>query len=106
MRPSSRLFLTLEKLSFPSVPEVPHCASLVRWQQQAEWRRTGINFAETSGQGHPDENMLRKEKKNIHNLSFTVYPLYCYILLVYFIFFKCFLTELHNIAIAILAYDR
>ena len=34
---------------------------LVRWQQQAEWRRTGINFAETSGQRRPDEDMLREE---------------------------------------------
>ena len=33
----------------------------VRWQQQAEWRRTGINFAETSGQRRPDEDMLREE---------------------------------------------
>ena len=35
---------------------------LVRWQQQAEWRRTGINFAETSGQRRPDENMLREKE--------------------------------------------
>ena len=34
---------------------------LVLWQQQAEWRRTGVNFAETSGQRLPDEEMLREE---------------------------------------------
>ena len=34
----------------------------VRWQQQAEWRRTGINFAETSGQQRPDEEMIREEE--------------------------------------------
>ena len=31
---------------------------LVRWQQQAEWRRIGINSTETSGQRCPDEDML------------------------------------------------
>ena len=36
---------------------------LVRWQQQAEWRKTGINFAETSGQRRPDEDMPCSEKK-------------------------------------------
>ena len=30
---------------------------LVRWQRQAEWRRRGINFAETSGQRRPGEDM-------------------------------------------------
>ena len=40
---------------------------LVRWQQQAEWQRTGINFAETSGQRRPDEDMLREEKKLTRN---------------------------------------
>ena len=35
---------------------------LVRWQQQAEWRRTAINFEETSAwQRRPDEDMLREE---------------------------------------------
>ena len=32
-----------------------------------EWRRTGINFAETSGQRHPDEDMLRDEEGHIIN---------------------------------------
>ena len=32
---------------------------LVRWQQQAEWRRAGINFANTPGQRRPVEDMLR-----------------------------------------------
>ncbi len=36
---------------------------LVRWQQQAQWRRTGIHFAETSGQRRLDEDMLREERK-------------------------------------------
>ena len=34
---------------------------LVRWQQPVEWRMTGINFAEISGQPRPDEDMLREE---------------------------------------------
>ena len=29
---------------------------------QAEWRRTGINFAETSGQRRSDEDRLREEE--------------------------------------------
>ena len=33
---------------------------LVRWQQQVEWRRIGTNFAETSGQRRPGEDMLRE----------------------------------------------
>ena len=33
---------------------------LVRWQQHAEWRRTCINFAVTSGQRRPGEDMLRE----------------------------------------------
>ena len=42
---------------------------LVRWQQQAEWRGTGINFAETSGQRRPDENMLREEGRVFNRLG-------------------------------------
>ena len=38
---------------------------LVRWQQQAEWRRIGIKFAETSGQRRPDEDMLREKRREI-----------------------------------------
>ena len=33
----------------------------VRWQQQVEWRRTGIDFAKTFGQRHPEEDMLLEE---------------------------------------------
>ena len=33
----------------------------VRWQRQAEWRRTGNTFAVKSGQRRPDEDMLREE---------------------------------------------
>ena len=40
-----------------------HIYVLVRWQQQAEWRRTGINLAETSGQRCPGENLLREERE-------------------------------------------
>ena len=35
---------------------------LVRWQQQALWRRTGINFAKTSRQRRPEEDMLGEEE--------------------------------------------
>ena len=44
---------------------------LVRWQQQAEWRGTGISFSETAGQRRPDEDMLREERDATHN------PVYC-----------------------------
>ena len=47
-----------------------HIISLVRWQQQAEWRRTGISFAATSGQRRPDEDMLQGEYLFIYH-----YPL-------------------------------
>ena len=40
---------------------------LVRWQQQAKWRRTGISFAVTSGQRRPDEDMLREEEVSRNN---------------------------------------
>ena len=30
---------------------------------EAEWQRTGNNFAETSGQRRPDEDMLREEEE-------------------------------------------
>ena len=51
---------------------------LVLWQQQAEWRRTGINFAETSAQRRPDEDVLREEglrgfaNKKIPNTMITM----------------------------------
>ena len=44
---------------------------LVRWQQQAEWWRTGINFADTSGQRSPDEDVLREEEAD-SNSSFCI----------------------------------
>ena len=40
--------------------EIHHIIRLVRWQLQAEWRRTGIIFAETSGQRRPDEDAHRR----------------------------------------------
>ena len=36
---------------------------LVQLQQQAEWRRTGINFAQTSGQQRSEEDIICSEKK-------------------------------------------
>ena len=32
---------------------------LVQWQLQAEWRETGIYFAKTFGQRHPEEDAIR-----------------------------------------------
>ena len=49
-----------------------HQIRLVRWQQQTEWRGTGINFAETSGQRHPEEDMgdsLEKGTKTVTRSS-------------------------------------
>ena len=42
--------------------DVGKTSEIVLWQQQAEWRRTGTNLAETSGQRRPDEDMLREEE--------------------------------------------
>ena len=36
---------------------------------QAEWRRTGINFAETSGQRRPDEDYGPRRRNGIHITS-------------------------------------
>ncbi len=36
---------------------------LVRWQQQAEWRRTGINFAETYWKRRPNEDIILREEE-------------------------------------------
>ena len=38
------------------------CIRLARWQQQAEWRRTGIELAKTFAQRRLDEDMLREEE--------------------------------------------
>ena len=35
------------------------------FRNKAEWRRTGISFAVTSGQRRPDEDMLREEEEEI-----------------------------------------
>ena len=37
-------------------------------QQQAEWRRTGINFAETSGPRRPDEDIGGLIARGLHSL--------------------------------------
>ena len=51
---------------------------LVRWQQQAEWWRTVINFAETSGQRRPDEDMLREDvlRRNV-DLNYSSLKHWC-----------------------------
>ena len=46
---------------------------LVRWQQQVEWRRTGINFADTSGQRRPEEDYaLTRRNKLISKVTITM----------------------------------
>ena len=53
---------------------------LVRWQQQAEWRRTGINFAETSGQRRPHEDAPRRstQKYFSHHLGSPQWQVICH----------------------------
>ena len=33
----------------------------IRWQQQAEWQRTGIDFARTFGKRRPEKDMLPED---------------------------------------------
>ena len=40
------------------------------WQQHAEWRRTGIHFAETCGQRRPDDDAPRRELTIDWNITF------------------------------------
>ena len=50
---------------------------LVQLQQQAEWRRKCINFAETSGQRRPDEDTICSEMKICNTgLSQQIYQFY------------------------------
>ena len=78
---------------------------LERWQQQAGWRRTCVNFARTFGQRRPGEDALRgKNEEELKQVSLYringCSPLYCSTCtrLVHVILSDTFLYESHVIS--------
>ena len=50
----------------------------VRWQQQVEWRMTGIDFAKTFGQRRPEDDMLSEESIIEYNNGMAHYYMLCH----------------------------